>query len=593
MLTRILSLTVLCSLSVSACTKRDAASDSLMEGLLLASAGAGTFCGLSSDGIAMAGEVLLDIAGSSPSLAEELKALDPSLAVISSDSGLLRVQTERSSEWFKGIRGVRSAQRNFVYHMQATPDDALYADLSWPALIAAPAVWDQRSDCSSVVIAVIDSGIGLGHSEFAGRLWTNSGEIPDNGIDDDGNGFADDVHGWDFIEDDATPDDRYGHGTHVAGLIGAAGNNGDGVTGICWNARIMVLKVFDAAGLTTTDRVVRALDYAVENGASVINLSLGGTGGANGDLTYGALERARSSDVLVIAAAGNEGRDNDIEPFFPASYDLDNIIAVASSSSADGISSFSNYGAVSVDMAAPGESVLSTFPFLNGKTDFEAFDSIHDWSHVSASWRVEEVDAVDRRLCGLSDPSGAGNRYAANSDSMAYRQYDPEGEGPVRVSFLAKIDTEPLHDRFEVLWGTGSSAPQNLLTYATGPRFQTVGWIQYSFLIEESGPIQLGFRLKSNSSVEAEGVTVSALSLSRQNDVSAYKRMSGTSMATPLVAGAAALLRSADPGCSYSDIKNAILTGGRPAPAFAGKSGTGRILDLPGAAANGGTCLFP
>ncbi|MEA3273699.1 MAG: S8 family serine peptidase [Pseudomonadota bacterium] len=213
-------------------------------------------------------------------------------------------------------------------------------------------------------MAVIDSGIDLGHEDLAANLWTNPGEIPGNGIDDDGNGYVDDVNGWDFSRDDSDPSDTEtgcgGHGTHTSGTIGAVGDNGLGITGINWDIQIMPLKaartVLFSCALADAD-ILEAIQYAANNGALLSNNSYGGPSPSQ------AIEDAiRASRSLFVAAAGNDGTNNDTIPQYPASYQLDNIVSVAATDHDDILASFSNFGTNSVDLGAPGVSILSTVP---------------------------------------------------------------------------------------------------------------------------------------------------------------------------------------------------------------------------------------
>ena len=156
--------------------------------------------------------------------------------------------------------------------------------------IDAPEAWNVFTGSAATVVAVIDTGVDYTHPDLAANMWVNPGEIPGNGIDDDGNGFVDDVHGYDFVNNDGDPMDDHGHGTHVAGTIGAVGNNGMGVTGVNWHVRIMALKFLDARGTGTVANAIRALDYAVANGATVSNNSYGG-GGYDADRSLGEASR--------------------------------------------------------------------------------------------------------------------------------------------------------------------------------------------------------------------------------------------------------------------------------------------------------------
>lgn len=231
--------------------------------------------------------------------------------------------------------------------------------------IDAPEAWDVTTGSSDVVVAVIDTGVDYEHEDLAANMWVNPGEIPGNGIDDDGNGFPDDIYGWDFYNDDPDPIDDYGHGTHCAGIIGAVGNNGTGVAGVNWDVKIMALKFLNSSGSGSTSDAIDALNYVTmmkERGVNVLVTSNSWGGGGYNAALEDAIAAARDADILFVAAAGNDSMDNDESPHYPSSYELENIIAVAATDHDDQLASFSNWGATSVDLAAPGEDILSTTP---------------------------------------------------------------------------------------------------------------------------------------------------------------------------------------------------------------------------------------
>ncbi len=227
--------------------------------------------------------------------------------------------------------------------------------------IDAPEAW-EISTGGDVIIAVIDTGVDYNHPDLAGNMWSNANEIPNNGIDDDNNGYIDDVRGWDFANETNDPMDGMGHGTHVAGTIGARGNDGVGVVGVNWRVRIMPLKFMDQ-GIGSTSNAIRAINYAVAMGARISNNSWGGAGFSQA--LYDTIRAAGQAGHLFVAAAGNEGLDNDDtagSPHYPSSYNLDNIIAVAATDDSDLRVPFSNYGRTSVDLGAPGLSINSLRP---------------------------------------------------------------------------------------------------------------------------------------------------------------------------------------------------------------------------------------
>ncbi len=264
---------------------------------------------------------------------------------------------------------VEAAQPNFYYRLAATPNDTQFATMYGLAKISAPAAWDLTTGSSSVVVADIDTGLRYTHEDLAANSWTNPGEINNNGVDDDMNGFIDDYYGYDFRFNDSNPIDENGHGTHTAGTIGAVGNNALGVTGVNWNVKIMAIKIYSAGATDSTSAMlVNAYNYIrlmKERGTNirVTNNSYGDCPEACGydQATRDALEALGNAGVLNVFAAGNNSRNIDTgAPHFPSSYDLPTILAVASSTSTDARSGFSNWGTTSVDIAAPGSSILST-----------------------------------------------------------------------------------------------------------------------------------------------------------------------------------------------------------------------------------------
>jgi len=321
------------------------------------------------------------------------------------------MSVEEALEIYRNDPSVEYAEPNYYrYLMRTTPNDPDFG-LLWGldntgqdvnstsgtlgADVDAPEAWDTTTGSSSVIIAVIDSGADYNHPDLSDNIWINSDEVlgdangdgfpglqevdddgdglvdedshgrepGDNGYtndlknDDDENGYEDDLCGWDFENDDNDPSDPDGHGTHVAGIIAAEGNNGTGVTGVSWNSKIMLLKFTDAFGAGTSANEIRAIEYATAKGASIINLSVGGFG-------FNPIEKAAidASSAVVVCSAGNDGLDNDDTPVYPASYNSDNIISVAATDQDDDFPGFSNYGSASVDVAAPGVNILSTWP---------------------------------------------------------------------------------------------------------------------------------------------------------------------------------------------------------------------------------------
>src|ERR687894_686262 len=283
---------------------------------------------------------------------------------------------------YEGSPDVAYAEPNFKVYPSAAPNDPNYRDLwglnnagqtggTTDADTDAPEAWDTTTGSPETVVGVIDEGIDVNHPDLRDNIWTNSGEVAGNKIDDDGNGYVDDVNGYDFANNDATvydPDPISGkgdeHGTHVAGTIAAVGNNGIGVAGVNWKAQVASLKFLGADGGDTSD-AIEAINYAVAEGMDISNNSWGG--GGRSQALEDAIRRADNAGHIFIAAAGNGGADgvgddNDATPQYPAGYNLANIVAVAATDDTDRLASFSNFGTTSVDLAAPGVGIMSTLP---------------------------------------------------------------------------------------------------------------------------------------------------------------------------------------------------------------------------------------
>ncbi len=267
-----------------------------------------------------------------------------------------------SAAWASSIKrddGVRFAEPDYEVTADLLPTDPRYSELWGMQKISMPLAWDRDTGSNNVVVGVIDTGVDYNHPELASQMWTNPAETA-NGLDDDGNGIVDDIYGKDCRNNDGNPMDDNEHGTHVAGTIGAAANNGIGVAGVNWDVSIMALKFLSSSGSGYTSDAIECIDYAISKGADLTSNSWGG-GGFSTALSD-AINRARAADQLFLAAAGNSGANTDSSPHYPSSYTHANIISVAASTSSDGLASFSNYGATSVDLAAPGVGILSTVP---------------------------------------------------------------------------------------------------------------------------------------------------------------------------------------------------------------------------------------
>lgn len=264
----------------------------------------------------------------------------------STEEALLRLQQDPRVEY---------AAPNTLYQMDTLPDDPL--KVVGLEKIQAPAAWQITTGSrNGPVVAVLDTGVDFTHPDLAANMWTNRAEVPGNAIDDDGNGLVDDVHGCDAARNTGDSVPKEEHGSHCAGTIGAVGNNGQGISGVNWQARLMGINIFDGFGASAVS-IARALNYAARMGARVASCSFGG--GVFNPIVY---EAFRNSPMLHICAAGNHAKDGDARPHYPANFELDNIVSVAATDNSDQLARFSNYGKIGVDLAAPGVDVLSTVP---------------------------------------------------------------------------------------------------------------------------------------------------------------------------------------------------------------------------------------
>lgn len=273
--------------------------------------------------------------------------------------------TKASANALRRAPSLRLVEPDIEHHevslAPTTPNDSLFSMQHWAKTLELERAWALEKGSSNVIVAIPDTGINLKHSDLKNRLWKNSGEIPNNKIDDDGNGLIDDVHGWNFYgkNNDLTDDyEDQGHGTLVAGIIGAEPSNKRGISGINWNVTLMPLKTSGANGKSTTLSQVRSIVYAVKNGARLINASWGTS--KRSEHLKAILQWAYQRGTLTIVGAGNDGDNLDRDLYYPSSFRTDSLIAVASMQSPKSLSGFSNWGATTVHLAAPGSSILST-----------------------------------------------------------------------------------------------------------------------------------------------------------------------------------------------------------------------------------------
>ncbi|MBY0230424.1 MAG: S8 family serine peptidase [Gemmataceae bacterium] len=396
---------------------------------------------------------------------------------------------------------VASVEQAQLVSVSVIPDDASFGSQyalrntgqsggTSDADIDADQAWDLTTGSMRIAVGVIDTGIDYRHPDLYRNIWINQGEVPvglgvidtdsdglvtfrdlnasanssrvsdlngngyidagdlladsrwENGSDDDGNGYADDLVGWDFVNNDNDPMDDNNHGTHVAGTIGAVGNNGLGVSGVAWNVRLAALKFLGANGSGSTAGALDALEYAVENGIQVSNNSWGGGGYSSAFNT--ALGNARAAGHVFVAAAGNASSDNDATANYPSNYSQDNVIAVASTDRNDALSGFSNYGAATVDLAAPGSSIYSTLPNgTYGSLSGTSMATPHVAGTVALVWSADPTQTysqvISRVLNNTDAVSGLTGKVATGGRLNAYKAVSAAVPAPVGPRVLSAV----------------------------------------------------------------------------------------------------------------------------------------------------------
>lgn len=388
---------------------------------------------------------------------------------------LVSVQLDAAQDPDEALLQLRSApdveyaHPEALYHAVGVPSDPSYPQLWGLQKIQADLAWDAEVGRHEVVVAVIDTGIDVSHPDLRANVWVNPDEIPANGVDDDGNGYADDLYGYDFANADPEPFDDHDHGTHVAGTIGAVGNNGIGVVGVAWKVKLMAVKFLRADGSGTESDAVAAIQYAALNGAHVLSNSWGGP--SYSQAIQDAVTAANTAGALVVAAAGNDNTD---APFYPAA--MSGVVSVAATDTADQKASFSNFGP-QIDLAAPGVDILSTvrssgYARFNGTS--MACPHVSGLAALLKSRRFELTNAdLEAALRSSADDLGEPGRDDVFGDGRinAYRAISTTPAGAPRpISEIAHpLPREGVSASFEVAGTAAGDAFQSYLLEAVSP----------------------------------------------------------------------------------------------------------------------------
>lgn len=509
------------------------------------------------------------------------------------------LNVQEAIEEFKQDPDVLHAQPNYIYHALATPNDPRYGQL-WglkntaqtitstggrdtPSSENNPGVsgrdmnleyaWNNITDCSSVVVAVIDSGVNYNHSDLESNMWNGGGAYPN--------------HGYDFVDSDNDPMDSNGHGTHVAGTIGAVGNNGTGSTGVCWKVKLMAIRVLDTTGSGTSAGIIDGINFAVDNGAKVINMSLGGPD--FGQLESDAVTYALTHNVLVVAASGNDGVNNDSvsTPSYPCNYAQDNVICVAALTQNYSMASFSNYGAINVDVGAPGVNIVSTWPGAHGTMTDAMTAGWNFYSSTGSGWAYKSLNFGTPISC-LVNPVNynySTAKYSNNMDARAWKSFNISSANAATLNLYMMTDVAA-GDSISIHAKSGSSDPVPGGTTLAAYSGSTDGYrepFEFDLTPFIGGQVAVGFNLLTNSSGVDLGVNFSGFSIDTLTyNTTSYNVISGTSMATPHVAGLAAMIYAYNPSYTYSDVATSIKSGGVATASLSGKTVTGKAVSAIG-----------
>lgn len=523
---------------------------------------------------------------------------------LSSGKELVKIKLKKGTSLQKEMdklskdSSIEYVQPNYIYKSFAIPDDPQFSKL-WglkniSQIITNPTyatnnpgnsgmdiemeeAWDIRTDCSSKTVAVIDTGINYNAHDLVANMWDGSGCIDHNGT-----ALGSCQHGYNFVDDSKIPLDYNGHGTHVAGIIGAVGNNGIGASGICWKINIMAVKVLGVNGGTTED-IVKGIEFAWRNGADVINMSLGGNP-EGPDLAYqNAMETAVNNDVFISSAAGNETSNNDEVNIVPCNIKGNGMVCVTAVDQKFQLADFSNYGVTKVELAAPGTNIYST---THGTSSLIYIDDLSAGWNPAGKWEISELGAcsigspvlfvIPSSFCdGGGYPSGLSGELQKNFGNLL----STHDSGYFDYKLQMDLDSTSY-----LTIGRNNSAtinfsdPDQVVDHYTG---SGTGYLKGDLSrCAGSNNCSIGAKLNTNASVtDYFGVAFSEIELTGitlYNDT--YASYSGTSMASPHVAGLAALLMAENPDYTPSNIQEVLMNTGTKLASLSGMTTTESVI---------------
>ena len=467
--------------------------------------------------------------------------------------------------------------------------------------------WDVNTDCSSIPVAVIDTGVNYNHEDLSASMWDGTGCVDENGTSISG-GCPN--HGWDFADDDNDPIDEEGHGSHVAATIGAVGNNNKGTTGICQSANIMAVRVIGHEGAELAD-IAAGIQFAVRNGAKVINMSLGG--GSSSSILSTAMNYAETNDVVVVIAAGNSALDLKSNNIYPCEYTNANVLCVAALDQKYSLASFSNFdtnstvSSRSVDLGAPGTNIMSAYgneTTITGSSSYTGWLSAGSgtdvWLSTTCGDGAEALEMLTTPDCSLYEVAFDGgstlNNMNTNVDRRFYRNFSISSSA-THVSLFHTIfsygEDKPsspfCYDYARAAYSSSTGDPIGSGTFLQEPDFNRGQYTTY-FCNDEGTPFvassshflencvgssncTVGYQMYSDVTAARPGAFVTDITLTTwEPSNTAYSFLDGTSMASPHVAGLAALLRSYNPNFTAAQTIQKIIDGGESATSLIGKT---------------------
>lgn len=526
---------------------------------------------------------------------------------------------EEAVQEFSKHPDVEFAQPNYIYTASIIPNDPLFSN-QWGFRNTGQTIsnsvyatnnppgstgndmglaeaWENfEKTCNQVTVAVLDSGINYNHQDL--NFWSSSECFSEQGVS-----LGACSYGWDFVENDGNPMDFNGHGTHVAGIIGAKGGNGLGGTGVCWGAPVMAVRVLDGDGIGSTSSIVKGIQFAVRNGAKILNLSLAGP---NYDEALRSViaEAGSKYDTLIVVAAGNESADLKNSNSYPCKFSESNLLCVAALDQAYQLGNFSNYDTSrkSVDLAAPGTNIQNVW--AGAESDAFLSSEFSDWTyqHVSGTpfGYLSCLVSVDGgpalsytslllpNNCNIPFAGNVNGGYLPSTLSRVYKSVPISSSADkVTAEMVLTVDSLRDYDSLNFFYGINSSAPflepdGKMISYISGemngkllpltlPLNDCVGQSRCTF----------GFEFSSGPYTGRSGVAVIGISLNTfdKDILNVYQMLNGTSMAAPHVVGLAALIRSYNPEFNYKDTINALTIGGRTIANLSTKTKYGKAVD--------------